>query len=398
MVRQFVRLDARPGEQASVERFVGVATSRDPPGGRTVRDAADSVVGEAAGRGFDAALDESRAVWRRRWEKADVLIDGPARDQKLVRFSVFHLLQMAPFHSDRLSVPARGYSFNRYHGLYYWDTEAFLLPFYTFTFPAVARNLLAFRSRTLDGARRTARRLGGSGAAFPWMTDADMGTEQAPWGIGDYVWHQTADIARALDRYVRASGDRGFMYERGLEMLAETARFWLSKVKRDADGVFHLDGAVGPDELDEPGRDNGYTNLMVRRHLELAAHWFEEAGREAPGARRAVIERLGLGEGEVARWREVSLALGGAWQAVVMGFGGLVLRGGEVAFEPRLPGAWRSLAFSVVRGGRLLEVRVLPGGRSTVSERPPPALRLRSGRGERVEPPAGASRDGTPDC
>ena len=35
----------------------------------------------------------------------------------------------------------------------------------------------------------------------------------------------------------------------------------------------HLHNTVGPDELDKHGKDNGYTSLLARRHLQLAAHW-----------------------------------------------------------------------------------------------------------------------------
>jgi trehalose/maltose hydrolase-like predicted phosphorylase len=53
--------------------------------------------------------------------------------------------------------------------------------------------------------------------------------------------------------------------------------------------------------------------------------------------------------------------LGGLWQAIVMGLGGLDLIGDLPAIEPRLPPQWRSLAYRARTRGRMLSVSVRPG-------------------------------------
>nr|WP_240930207.1 glycosyl hydrolase family 65 protein [Streptomyces coryli] len=53
-------------------------------------------------------------------------------------------------------------------------------------------------------------------------------------------------------------------------------------------------------------------------------------------------------------------ALAGTWPALVAGFGGMRRRGPELRFAPRLPGALRSLAFSITVFGRRLRVAVRP--------------------------------------
>ena len=305
-LRQEVTLALQRRESASVLRAVAVVSSRDEGEPSRIPKLATDITRRAIRAGYVGSLAESETVWERRWAMADVTIDGPARDQAYVRFSSFSMLQMAPFHTDKISVPARAYAFNRYHGLYYWDSETFLLPYYLYTCPEVARNLLSFRYRTLEGARRTARRLKSTGACYPWMTDSDDGTEQAPWYIGDYVWHQNADIAYAIDQYVQTAGDYEFMKDQGLEMLVETARFWMSRLEEDQDGVVHLHDTVGPDEIDTRGKDNGYTSLMARRHLQLAAHWLESIKAAEPPAARALIEKLEIGVGEVASWKSAA--------------------------------------------------------------------------------------------
>jgi kojibiose phosphorylase len=61
--------------------------------------------------------------------------------------------------------------------------------------------------------------------------------------------------------------------------------------------------------------------------------------------------------------------LGGIWQALVLGFAGMTVAGGEPRFTPRVPASWGSLRFRVRWRGRLLEVTAT-GGTATVTARP----------------------------
>jgi kojibiose phosphorylase len=55
-------------------------------------------------------------------------------------------------------------------------------------------------------------------------------------------------------------------------------------------------------------------------------------------------------------------ALGGLWQAVVFGFGGLHFRGRAPALSARLPAHWRRLALQVAWRGRRYALAASPGG------------------------------------
>jgi trehalose/maltose hydrolase-like predicted phosphorylase len=58
--------------------------------------------------------------------------------------------------------------------------------------------------------------------------------------------------------------------------------------------------------------------------------------------------------------------LGGIWQALVFGFGGMTVAGGEPRFTPRVPASWGSLRFRVRWRGILLEVTAT-GSTATVA-------------------------------
>jgi trehalose/maltose hydrolase-like predicted phosphorylase len=51
--------------------------------------------------------------------------------------------------------------------------------------------------------------------------------------------------------------------------------------------------------------------------------------------------------------------LGALWQAVILGFAGLDLRGDRLGIDPRLPPQWRSLSFRVCWRGRSVTIRIV---------------------------------------
>ncbi|MFO7870467.1 MAG: hypothetical protein R6V03_03430 [Kiritimatiellia bacterium] len=302
-IEQTLAVKVTAGRRASAERIFAAASDRETSD--PCKEAVE-LADRSAKAGFAALLEESRAVWNERWEQADIEIEGAPLDRKIVRFSVFQLLQLIPPPGVSVSIPARGLSFNRYRGLYFWDTETFILPFYTFVLPGTARQLLAFRSRTIPGALENARQLlGTSGALFPWMGESGRGTDNSLDRRVTYLRHQNADIAYAADQYARASGDVDFMIEHGFGIVAQTARFWAATMKHGEDG-WHSEGTVGPDESVTPGRDNGFTNLMARHNLRMAVKWADMLGKSQSKAFGKAAGALDLKPEEIVRWKEIA--------------------------------------------------------------------------------------------
>jgi trehalose/maltose hydrolase-like predicted phosphorylase len=50
--------------------------------------------------------------------------------------------------------------------------------------------------------------------------------------------------------------------------------------------------------------------------------------------------------------------LGGLWQAIVLGFAGIDLKGDTLGADPRLPLQWRSLSFRVCWRGRFVAIGI----------------------------------------
>jgi trehalose/maltose hydrolase-like predicted phosphorylase len=236
---------------------------------------------EAEARGFEALLNEHRATWARRWESADVRIEGDPELERTVRFALFHLIATAASGGEA-AVGARGLSGPGYRGHVFWDACVYVLPFLAATHPPAARAMLEYRIRRLEAAKEAARRAGRDGARFPWesaatgqdVTPTSVLTrtgERVPVRTGELEEHIVADIAWGASCYLDWSGDDEFRRGDGAALLTETARYWASRVERDEDGLGHIRGVIGPDEYHVDVDDNAYTNVMARWNLRRAA-------------------------------------------------------------------------------------------------------------------------------
>lgn len=270
--------------------------------------------------GAPAALRRHVAAWDGRWRTADVEVAGDLEAQRALRFACYHLVSAANPEDEHVSIGARALTGAGYKGHVFWDTEIYLLPFYTLTDPPSARALLMYRYHTLDAARENARRRGYAGALYAWES-ADSGADVtpshavAPTGevlpvlTGEQGHHISADVAYAVWQYWQASADEDFLCDAGAEMLLETARFWASRGRFEADGRYHIRCVIGPDEYHDSVDDNAYTNWMARWNLECATTAAGILQRRRPQRWDALAARIGLGADEIGAWRAIADAM-----------------------------------------------------------------------------------------
>ncbi len=295
------------GSRQHLERIVVhlVSATRTP-----VRSRAAQLLREATAAGASHLLAEQRTAWDRRWSEADVEVVGDPRSTISVRFAIFHLLSTVRPRGET-AVGARGLTGPAYAGHVFWDTEAFVLPVIAGVDSRSARAVLEYRIRRLPAARQRAGLDGRSGARFPWES-AHSGADVTPRsGIdhkgrtvairtGDLEEHVTADVAWAAWRYAAWIGDWSFLTGPGRPLVVDTARYWASRIRWDADHRAHIDSVTGPDEYHECVNDNAFTNLMARWNLRRAAELVE---RDTPGDGR------GEEADEAAVWRRAADAL-----------------------------------------------------------------------------------------
>ena len=227
---------------------------------------------------YNELFHDSSESWENFWKKSKINIESSDEfDNFAVNFSLYHMQIMTPFHDNRFSIGAKGLTGEGYKGHVFWDTEIFMLPFFLYTNPETAKQLLEYRYGNLNEARKKAAFKNYKGALFPWESAFD-GKEETPefaamnikTGKANRVWsaekeiHIVADVAYAVIEYFHVTGDIEFMKNAGLEILAECAEFWISKAEFDFKTCkYVIKDVIGPDEYTEHIDNNTYTNYMA---------------------------------------------------------------------------------------------------------------------------------------
>ncbi len=308
------RFRLEQGETAVATKLVAYYSTHDS---EDPRQAALDALEAATAQGYHALLRRHRNVWQDLWRDCDMVIEGDPAAQRAIRYNIYELLIAVPRHSDRVSIAAKTLSGFGYRGHVFWDTEIFIVPFFTYTRPELARNLLMYRFHTLPGARENARKAGYEGAMYAWES-ADDGLETTPRWVpgpeggliriwcGDIEQHISADVAYAVWKYWQITGDDDFMRDYGAEVFLDTAVFWGSRVEWNADaGRYELSDVIGPDEYHEHVNNNAYTNRMVQWHLQKAIELLAWLRDQHPDQASTLIERLGLSDERLAHWMGV---------------------------------------------------------------------------------------------
>jgi nigerose phosphorylase len=296
------QLQLKAGQVQTVFVFGYVAYGADQPASAS---ALLSQLSTLTQPGYDALLREHEQIWQGLWQQSDVQIHGDEEAQHALRYSLYHLLVIAPYHTKATSIPARGLSGQVYKGAIFWDTEMFMFPFFVHTNPAIAKTLLEYRVTGLPGAREKARQYGYEGAFYAWESQEggfDACTEFNVTSVftgrptrtffRDKQIHISGDIPLAFREYCRITGDLSLLGEGGAEVIYECARFLLSwSYFSPTKQRYELLDVTGPDEYHERVNNNYYTNVLSAYTIDTAIWAFETLEKLDPSAHEAILER-----------------------------------------------------------------------------------------------------------
>lgn len=238
------------------------------------------------------------------WENCTVNIYGDDELSQAVYFNLYQLIQSAG--KDAYSnIAAKGLSGEGYEGHYFWDTEMYMMPFFSLTNPEISKSLIRFRYNILDQARENAKVMGHSrGALYPWRTI--MGKECSGYfPAGSAQYHINGDIAYAVITYYLLTKDTKLMLECGAEMLFETARLWLD-TGHESKGKFHIHDVTGPDEYTCLVNNNYYTNVLAQYHLRWAVTFYHMLKELDSKAFSKLTDKIGLTEAEIASFQQAA--------------------------------------------------------------------------------------------
>ena len=247
-----------------------------------------------------------------------MIIEGEEKAQVGIRYNLYQLRINASSHDDRYSIAAKGMTGFGYRGHIFHDTEIFMLPFFIYAMPNLARNLVMYRYHTLPAARKKAASNGFEGAQYAWESTLS-GDETTPPTIihpetgevipvlnGPLEIHISASVAHAAWEYWNISGDNDFMRDYGAEIILSTALFWGSRVEKNTErGDYEITNVIGPDEWHEHVNNNTFTNFMARWNLQTALDILQWLHTTFPDKAQALEKQLNLTSERLKHWQDV---------------------------------------------------------------------------------------------
>jgi maltose phosphorylase len=303
-----VSLKIKAGQEVVFFKYASVLTSLTHPVEKMVEEGR-KVLEEAMEAGYDALLAEHADIWENNWAHSDIIIEGDTAAQQGIRFNIFQLNQTYTGKDERLNIGPKGFTGEKYGGSTYWDTEAYLIPFYLSTAPRkVSRNLLIYRYKHLKKAIENGEKLGFShGAAlYPMVT---MNGEEChnEWEITFEEIHRNGAIAFAIFNYIRYTGDSGYLGEYGLEVLIGISRFWRQRVNwSEVKEKYVMLGVTGPNEYENNVNNNWYTSKIASWTLSYTLEALDRVKKSNPGAYAEIRNRTGFDlREETTAWKKI---------------------------------------------------------------------------------------------
>ena len=244
---------------------------------------------------FDLTYENERQkhilAWADIWDKSYVKIDGDDEAEFALNYSIYHLNCIAPRNMKNKSIAARGLSGQVYKGAVFWDTEMFMIDYYIYTEPEIAKTLLQYRIDTIDGARRKAKEYNLEGAYYAWESQEGGFEGCSNYNIVDVFtkrpmrtyfrdkqYHVSAAIVYGFMKYIEATGDYKILEEGGLDVIIECAQMYRSLLLKKVDKErYEIHDVVGPDEYHERVNNNAYTNRIVKFVFETAVKMVDYA-------------------------------------------------------------------------------------------------------------------------
>lgn len=292
----------------SFTRIIAVATSRESRESGEAFALAREELGKARAAGFDQLLEEQQEAWLKVWAESDVSLDIDSEDslavQQGVRYALFQLFQHT---AAARPVGSRGMASERASGGCSWDMYTAVLPGLALLRPQEAKEIVFKLIARLPAARGKSREMGLKGAKFPWRSGPE-GEETCPlWQFSLTGLHVNAGLAWGIWFTYRTTRDIALLTDGGIDVLVETARFWASRVYRQAGSdTYELRGVTGFGEYHQDIDNDFYTNAMARWNLRIIQPALAALEETNPTRANEVRERLHITSKELEAFEEIA--------------------------------------------------------------------------------------------
>ncbi len=300
--------EIKPGDELTLIKYTSVLFSLNNSKEDLMGDVKKRLK-EVSSEGYNMLFSRHIKEWEKIWKASDIVIEGDIAAQQAIRFNIFQLNQTYTGKDERLNIGPKGFTGEKYGGSTYWDTEAFVLPFFLKTADQkVVRNLLLYRYKHLEASIRNASTLGfkNGAALYPMVT---MNGEEChnEWEITFEEIHRNGAIAFAIFNYIRHTGDDDYLADYGLEVLIAISRFWSQRATwSDNLKRYVILGVTGPNEYENNVSNNWHTNSMASWTLSYTMECLLKVRKEAPVKYNELISKTCFDfAGETTLWQKI---------------------------------------------------------------------------------------------
>ena len=252
-------------------------------------------------------------------KRVRIELERVKKSELFMRYNIYILLVSIPKDYDYASIPSRSLSYATYKGATFWEVDTYAFPYYAAVFPEYAKNLLAYRYKSLEYAIKKANDLGFEGAYFAWesLDTGEEATKEFVWQdihsgrmlrnyFGDRQWHIAGDVIYALWQYYDITDDWDFIEIYGAQMTLLTARFVGSlvhyKVPKKRYEILHT---TCPDEYHEEEQNNTFTNRVLKFAIEKAFDLIEMMEERCPEKLDKLLSLYKIDDDELDYWQDI---------------------------------------------------------------------------------------------
>ncbi|XP_056383482.1 protein-glucosylgalactosylhydroxylysine glucosidase isoform X2 [Hyla sarda] len=240
-------------------------------------------------------------AWAQLWEGSRIDVEGSSVLGQAVIGCLYYLLSSLPplgCNEDFNGISPGGLSNGQhnedYWGHVFWDQDIWIYPNILLFYPEMARHILRYRIRTLEGALQNAKQQGYKGAKFPWES-AVTGYEVCPEEIyGDQEIHINGDVLMIFKQYYYMTKDIDFFASSGgWEVVSAIADYWCSRVVWSAEEqCYHIKGVMPPDEYHSDVINSVYTNALAQISLNFSIDLAKDLQQPIPDIWRDVASKI----------------------------------------------------------------------------------------------------------
>ena len=280
-----LRFNVSRGQSYTVTKvaaLVSDADSEQPE--QMAQDLISRTMGDTA-----AARKAHEAAWAKRWQQRIEV--GNVRLQRVLNASLYQCYSQLPTGRAHSVGPA-ALSGVAWHGRSFWDADLWTFPVVSLLQPDLGRCFTAYRTSTIEGARRNALSRGYRGACWAWES-AETGDEKVPAVAVHHQRHINACVALGLWWDYCITGDEDFFRDEAGQAIIESAEYFASRVTWNSEqSRYELRHIKCPDENAGVRDNNATTNYSCVATLRLAQRACDILGQASDPQWQHIIDHM----------------------------------------------------------------------------------------------------------